>query len=885
VNSQYTNPTRPDLLRRRLLMALPSGLAVVSPLSLIACGGGGDESGNGDPTVVVPDAPPGPITSAPMSVEVQVPAGMTLPAGTLRVTSAAAEGEVVGATATIIVVGGGPHLCAVLAGDGTPLLLGWAGTGQAPLSARSTALVLLHFALGLPWFGDEVRDALRDRLAAQPAVDALGNWLAQALVNDAQLLRRVPDSLLTAINEAAASLLPFSTPPAASRTRPLAVRVDDSAQRSGVSVQQGESLNSVFIDNVFARRAVCFINREATIGADGVRVPEPQGPTQVGEAITVPVPGAIDSFGSVINGWANEYYSGDTNGTFFRSITDPVTLDISPESARRAEYSVIVMMPGSLPRADDRFARLSAAQRAYLTSPDLNKNLYLQAWLIDLLGPVLMTLLPEKLAERARLSDRAAALAATVLGVLNSNVPDLVQQTAAGRLSPFDAFKRVIAALSVDPNTLAFSPLGVQLLQEVIAWGALQLSDLALRSDMLKTAASLGEAGSRLPLSLMPVLQLLGKIDKLLLGAQTTRVVADMARSRSMEEWAVTATRAKVTLTPNPFEVDPQGTFVPITVGIADNDDDEYGNEKGSIRFVWTCSARYGTLFKRGEGNRETNSFETSNANATCDYQPSGQEPGDQPETIKVTAFFTRNGLGPAEQRIGDATATVQFKKAFSLSMTPVSGTELPIDQTCGLSAQIKENLPAGTTVEWQWSHSGVGRLEPQAANTANPQLSMATLVTGSTEGDALVTARAQVNVPGSTTAPPRSVLTNPLSVRLPVKRGLRTMTFAGSWTTFAEYTGNSVNVVAYVVVPKVSGARSYSVLLEKPTPDVRGGVPFPSTRTLDPANPSSSWSDRGGAWWSGLSSGSSNASGAAGWVTWFQGRFGDMKVTVTVTM
>jgi hypothetical protein len=271
-------------------------------------------------------------------------------------------------------------------------------------------------------------------------------------------------------------------------------------------------------------------------------------------------------------------------------------------------------------------------------------------------------------------------------------------------------------------------------------------------------------------------------------------------------------------------------------------------------------------------------------------------------ETISVTAYFEPIGSSKPRELIGRFSVPVKFKKTFNLMIAPDAG-EVPVDNTIGLSASTRENLPTGTTVDWEWSHAGTGALR-SGPTDANPRESSALLDTGSSEGEALVTVRARVNVPGSSGKAPVSVLTDPVSATLKVKKGLKTVTLIGGWTVETVYedyicgrcgpggsntVNTAYNVTAWAVIPKVSGAKSYSVLFEKPTPDVPRGVPFPHTRTLHPATPGAGWSDRGGSWWSGLSSGSGTVSDDGQWpanvVSWMQSRFGDMKVTVTVTL
>lgn len=147
-----------------MLLGLPSGLALVSPFGLIGCGGG-----DGDPS---PDAtaarnplldlPPGELPSAALNVRIDMPPGLAQAAS--QVLSASGSAPIAASAAMVDVFSGGPQLATVYASDGTPLLMGWVGDGRTTLSARTTAAVLMHFALGLPLLGSSARDSLRQRL-------------------------------------------------------------------------------------------------------------------------------------------------------------------------------------------------------------------------------------------------------------------------------------------------------------------------------------------------------------------------------------------------------------------------------------------------------------------------------------------------------------------------------------------------------------------------------------------------------------------------------------------------------------------------------------------------------------------------------------------------
>lgn len=896
--TQFHRPALP--LRRRLLLGVPGGLALASPLALLGCGGG-VSGGEGQPTsdnVVVPQGPPGSAVATATPTAVQAPPGLLLPAGGLTVSSMLGTSAVNGGTASVLVVEGGPQLAVVQAGDGTPILLGWAGRGQLPLSALSTATVLLHFVLGLPYFAPAVRDELRRRLADHAATAILADKFTAALVADRRVLQVMPPALLQALQQAAEALLPAQAErSAAGRKQALGLVVQPAGERSGIAVDQGDTFNSIAIANSFMRRGVVFVNREASVFADGRRVEEPS-PVQVGEAIVLAVPAAFDSVSSTVSGWANEYFSEEGQGNFFRAVTDPLTLAVTPDGARRTEYSVVALMAWGQSMADRaRFDRLPAAQRAAITGVDLDRNVVLQTVLMDLLGPLLFGIVAERLGEFA--SNRTASgaredlmksIAATLLQVLNTRVPQLIERVSSGAISPYAAFAEILRAFVVDPNSGGLSPLASELLTKLAEALASSLADISLQRAAMQIATDVNNPAVRNRVPLFPVLRALGTVDQALGYLAVARVGLDMQRSRPMEEWQVVATQAKVRLRPDPFEVDPQGTFVPIRAEVVDNDNNPYGVESGSVRYDWECSARYGTLYKRGPGS-ETNRFSTSAVNATCDYQPSGQDPGDELETITVRAYVEPPGTSSPPEFLGEATVTVRFKKAFSLEIAPASA-EIPTDRRLGIVASVREQLPEGTTVEWTFSKSGVGNLtaEPPDGRPAQAEARFSS----ADEGTATVTARAQVNVPASATSRAYSVLTNPITASLRVRRGVRTVEVNGTLVFEIQPSSSGFSDGAvYVVVPKIEGAAGYAVRISglDRHPSFPGGT---TTRNFAPAQAqpglgqigNSLVRDMGGTYWFATSSGSActacfDANIAAAWRVWFA----SAAVTAVVTL
>ena len=816
-------PTAPDRQRRRLLLGLPSGLVIASPvglIGLIGCGGDSDDSGAVTPVATprnpVLDLPPGEVSAATLQVAIDLPAAIPLRAA--QVISAGGLAPVSADAAAVVVFADGPQLATALAADGTPLLMGWVGSGRPALSLHSTATVLLHFAMGVPFWGANTRDAMRLGLAAHSATAALAVRLLTLLSADAAALANVSPALRSALVDAMRQL----APPAAladERRQALGLKIEPASLLSGLQVVQGETLNSLFVDNKFVRRAVVIVNREAWVDAAGVRQPEPQAPVQVGEVMELPLPAAFDSVANTVGGWAGQYFAPDDPYGFFRSVSDSITLDITPAAAKRTEYSVVVLMAGLQPVADAAaFARLPASQQAYVRGLDLSKSLPLKALLVDLVGPLFFGMLAEKLGELAKGKSNSEArkelmqaFAATVLSILQTQLPDLMQKLSDGSTDAWTAFKTITKALTFDPDSGLMSPLLADVLGKLAEFCAARLADASLRSPLLAVATGI-KIGGKGVLGILPVLKIITVFDELLGSAALRRTAADIALSRQMESFAVTATKAKVVLRPSPLEAETTGVSYAITVEIVDNDNDEYGVEMGSINFDWECSGLYGNLYSLADANlSRPNKFTSSKNFASPNYLPNGKPADGAAETISVKAYFEPIGAKGTRQLIGGASATVKFKKAFRLSITPPA-MDLPVDETLSLVCSVVETLPKTASVRYEWAQKSGGGALNIVGTDIDTQHSKVEYLAPSAETVAVIEVVAVITTDPA--LPPTR--TDAVTATLSVKKGLRTIVMEVNGGVFGCTDPKACGVSEYTafIVPRLAKATSYQAVL-----------------------------------------------------------------------
>ncbi|MEO8057753.1 MAG: hypothetical protein ABI671_05465 [Burkholderiales bacterium] len=858
-------------LRRTLLLGLPGGLALATPLGMLGCGGSDDTTGQapaGDNSLHDSGRSfAGDTGFSEVTIGVEVPAGVKVPAGGLAThTLLGGFGVVSAGTATLRTAFAGPQLATLYTADRLPLLFGFVGEGLPALSARSTATALIAFAVGTEWFEGSTSRAWIAEVHASAAAAALADVIAAELVADVYAVADSNLAIDAALVDAVRALLPASATSGASsadRARPLGIGINPPNAASGVQPIIAETLNTIYVQNEKLRRAWYVVHREGHITADGTAVPD-AGRTVVVSG-DIPMLPAFDSASSIVGSVTTAVYGGDDTGLAF-SKTAETTLALSPDGARSTVYSVTALMAGNstIPYDQAALDKLTYEEKLKIDiSLFSTENLGLQTLMIDLLMPMFMSWLGGKVSDlgggagpREWKEKVQVALMGQLLGVLSSTLPPIVAKLKDPKTYPdygvaaaLTEIARTHLVVFVDvpvpgrakPVSLpALSKFSISMLILLLKFIAYEKLDVANGEALLKILEGdandsgerkyswdLGKGGDgkdqlvhfdkeNLAYAGIGVaMKALGTVDTILGNVGKLRAVADIATSKLFETWEVKATKPKLRLNPDPFEVKTAGIVYPVKIEIVDNDSDIYGNEKGSFRFDWVCTGLYGDLFKRNGvdgAEQEKNKFSTSNTNATTDYLARTTVKDAGAETITVTAYFEPIGSGKPAELIGTVTTAVKFKKAFSLSLSPPGPTDVPTDSGMSLTAFLKETLPAGSTVDWEWTHAGAGSLAA-APTDANPADNSVSFKSTSAEGAASVTVRATVNVPAVGATPAHALVTDSVSATLNVKKGLKTITMEVSAGVFG-CTACGVSEYTAYIVPRLAKATSYTAVL-----------------------------------------------------------------------
>ena len=839
------------------MLGVPTGLMLTSPLALIACGGGGgggDEVDNGggsaDPDqaraqAIAATLPP--LARSVVAANVTLPAGIAATLTSVRLVTANNVSQVGdNGNAGVVVASGAPQMSYVIDAEGRVLLMSVIEAGvRTTVDSRGSAEALLALSTEAYNQGPAVELALR-RALADTRFDRVVEPVRLAVEAAAARNGIDPDdtALMDALKTATLALRGKSAVPAsAGRVQTQAVSLVPGGAESGVTVMPTDDFNTVQLQNQFRRRTHAWISRTGSYDAAGSFTPVAPAVPLTDFALDATAALSFDSLVTSVGDYVTEFYADlgflgyyEASPAVWQPVSSaPIQLPFAPDGAEVSVYSARVVGVGATlngPLTDAENSALDAILWTTLSE--------------DIVKPFVRTLILPMISERVSATWTPTFEQAGWAMVLNG-ITDLSSLAVAGTYFP-----ATVAALRAGDALAAFSGFLTEFFSSNTFQGLLELGLKAytqaagnnLTPQLLDSKGNVigvnlvaGDLGK---FDLGKLKNALGKLARIIQLIKVGTLVGDYAAiakdwtsSARLAEFAMNISKAQVTLSPKPLQVvatggaEGKGTVTAKVEGLDGN------VPAGSVFLSWTCTAKYGNLYRVGGAGVDT--FESLLTDPSHDYIPTGvaDDPAN-PDVVTVTAFY-RNATTNQRIEMGSARTTVEFRKEFSLRVTPLSA-QLQGGGSMSVSARLVEVLPAGASVRYEWTlKSGGGSL---ATPPADPGLATSRVDYQAPSGDttAVVQVSATVTLAGG-----RTTKTNPASTTITVKKDLKTLTVEGNWvyepstkplaapSCFIDGAGKEACHLGYLddwvvyQLPKVAGALSYDIRLL----DAQGGVRY----------------------------------------------------------
>jgi hypothetical protein len=562
-------------MKRRNLLAMT---LTFTGAGLIFSGCGSGKGGNNpDPT-----ATPTPQTGD-VAGRIVLPAGMSIDGMKAR-TVLGTQSVKSDGTFTVTIQDGGPTLSVAQGPSGKPMLYGFAKSGRADLSARTTAEVLVFMAAGAVYAPGVMHPVFVEGLSKLGILAATEKAVSDLLIAHGENWMDVAN----AKNPALKAALITDT----KAFRPTVTRgsiVQPINKVSGIIVES-DGVGTTFLTNYYRRRAFYYVTRESYKDSAGVTKTSFQKIVDPGVSLS-PIKGATNSLVTIA-----EYLGGDRS--FLAPVkSDAISLPLSPSDAKSTLYKVTAVGLGA--SAGD-FDKLDTQQQADWTDTAL------RTLVIDLIVPIITGL---------------------VLPQMGSKIDNFLKFSQDGVTGTF--IKDIINALAAQPDIITKAKSGnaidaaydgflVLTGSETLKLGLFKAFYEFLSLDSLAKDYSIFMAES-----LEKANAILAGIDLALQVIDTGFQVLDIANSQNATQWDVLITPAKISITPDFVFAQKGVASQPITVKAVD-----FAPEPGqALVYKWSCERGILTA-----GAQSGKTIESSSDTATY---TSNEAAGTQ-DTIRV---------------------------------------------------------------------------------------------------------------------------------------------------------------------------------------------------------------------------------------------------------
>lgn len=514
---------------------------------------------------------------------VQLPAGCAIDAGSLKVLSCAGEFAVEadgsfaarepdGGLAAVYVVDEAENL--ILAG-----FVDADDPGGAVIDARSTALVLLFQATGCYTFPRSAWDQVLDLLEQSPELDQVTAAIEGALAVNPHAVSEGDEAIRSALLAAAASLSPATATSAvfpgmadgdpyvgtadivATRGSPTLIVVDGDNPQSGVHVGPNPDGDGIIFINSYRVHFVCLVFRTGHQRDDGSTVVLDQWELVEDMRHIKPA----QELGGVVETVADALIAGKT--PWEPVTTGPIDLTVYPQDAAKTFYKIVLFGPGAggAPLPPGLQIPQAATHQQRMRQCGTNASTY--TFMKEVLLPLLAMAIP---GDFMKGDDTAFVTVADAMVQFATAGADCIQDISHSEYR--DAIAACVGAIarSDAARELFFNILekmaGTQAAGRFLSAGALQsVQKVVARAQVI-----------------------LGIIDRVMCGADLTRVVSHLAKAEPWNSWDATVGNPVVRITPDPAvcgidDVVRLSCLAPAISG-------------DTLKYHWWCNGEHGVL-------------------------------------------------------------------------------------------------------------------------------------------------------------------------------------------------------------------------------------------------------------------------------------------------
>jgi hypothetical protein len=590
-----------------------------------------------------------------VSGQITLPAGVPVTITDLTVLNSAGEVHP-GAQGsfTVDALDGGAALHTVLSPAGNVMLLGWLDDHSTSISPRTTAEVMLFFALGADRYPTEEREEVRRLLSmadeVAPLAEAIATELqgnADAFAGENAAVTAAMTGVIDKISASASTTASATSISAGAGRQALALSVEPSAKKSGVTILP-EGVNKIRLSNEYRRRLKVWIDQIAYVPQGGGAWVQAKLPLT--EFEVDPVKG-LKSVNATVIDWFNR----ELGGSAYTPVSsDPISLPVMPKTAEKTAYEVIVCGKGS---SDGDLSLLPSDRWAGYAETEVNFLFY------DIIMPAIINIIvpnakvPEIL---KKLQVKKADISMFIKTLMAS--PALMKQISNGDISG-----AIVTIKTIETDTYK---------------GAI-LKDFL--NNML-TITGVNPANATRAGQIVDGFLSSMKVMNAALTAVDIKVIETHGLlSKKMETWRVEVSRPKVVLTPELAIVLPEGTQ-----DFSATLPEATGDGAPALTYHWKNSGTYGTMTDNIHTGTE---FDSSHSTVTYTGASIGTD------TIEVEAFEVQ---GQGRVSVGTSSATVAVASA------KVSVEKPLIDVAQGKFAFLKgivEPAPTANQEIWyEWS-------------------------------------------------------------------------------------------------------------------------------------------------------------------------------------